>query len=136
MKKLFCLLVLAFLAVFSVSFAADQDLVDKAHALKAKGDWKGAAEVAPQKLCAAIYYFNAAGKICGHRDDNGDWAINDENSASDLKEALALLDEADEAIVASKAQKGTEDAGCTGVDVKVLKAMITNMRACCEGHCN
>ena len=126
MKSFFMSFVL-FLAV-SVCYSADKSLVEKAQGLKSKGDYAGAAEVHPKKLCKAIYYWNAACQIVGHRDESNDWAINNVVTAGEKEMGLALLAKAQSELDSSGEQDGTENEGCKGVDVNSLQKLINAVK--------
>lgn len=139
MKRLFFLLVgVALFGLCSMSFADSfEDGINAAHKLKAKGDFVGAAEVSPRVLCKAMYYWNAACKVVGHRDSKGDWAINPTISAADKTEGLRLLklsqdnlDQADsDGLIAG------DDGTCSGVNADDLKDLIQKVTDCVNGHC-
>lgn|SRR3990167_10044374 len=124
--KSFMTLVL-FLAV-SVCFGADKALVEEAQGSKAQGRYSDAAEVHPKKLCKAMYYWNAACQIVGHRDSNGDWAINKVVTAGEKELGLALLAKAESELESFHDQDGTENEGCKGVDPETLGKLISAVR--------
>lgn len=116
-------------------FTADPAKVHKAQALKKAGKYQEAAEVAPQKLCKAMYYWNAAAAIVGHRDENGDWAYDESVTESQKANAEELLKLADANLENYTDQDGTENEGCAGVDPKALSNLIAAVRACMAGNC-
>jgi hypothetical protein len=139
MKKFFGVLALAFSLVVSAAMADDfGDAISKAQALKKTGDYVGAAKATPRTLCAAIYYWTAACQVVGHKDDNGDWWINDKLTAEQKTEGLRLLGLANDSLSASQNKAGLtapDDGTCTGVDVATLETMISNVTACINGNC-
>ena len=138
MKTLILTLMVAFLGA-SVILADDfGDAVAKAHALKAKGDYVGAAEAHPRALCKAIYYWNAACVVVGHRDSNGDWAINPVVTADQKAQGLSLLGLASTNLDAAVQKAGLtapDDGTCKGVDPNDLKQLIQMVTDCVNGHC-
>lgn len=135
MKKILASLFVGFfLAVLSV-YGADKALVSEAQALKAKGDYLGAAKVHPKKLCKAIYLWNAAASTVGHRDGNGDWAINEKLSDTVKASGLELLAQAQAELDTYSEQDGTENEGCKGVNPKEVQRLINAVKACIEGNC-
>lgn len=137
MKKIFAVLLsLGLLLTLSVTaYAADPALVKQAQELKSKGDYEGAAKVHPKKLCVAMYYWNAACKVVGHRNEHNDWVRNAKVTNSEKVTGLALLDEAEKALEDSVTQDGTENAGCKGVDKDSLRRLIKAVRDCINGNC-
>lgn len=139
MKRILGVLALAFSLVVSVAVADTwDDAIYKAQALKKKGDYVGAAEATPRSLCKAIYYWNAACKVVGHQDVNGDWAINSEVSEADKTEGLRLLGLASDNLDAAVHGSGLtapDDGTCKGVDPNDLRDLIQKVTDCINGHC-
>lgn len=141
MKKFFAVLSVVLIGFLGVSICmgdAFDDQVTKAHQLKAKGDFVGAAEAHPRALCKAIYYWNAACKVVGHRDANGDWQINAKVSEADKAEGRHLLKLAQEQLTAANSKTGLvdgDDGTCTGVDPGSLMDLIGAVGDCIDGHC-
>ena len=139
MNKIIGVLALAFSLAISVVMADSwDDSIAKAQGLKKAGDYIGAAEATPRTLCKAIYYWNAACKVVGHKDANGDWAINATVSPADKTEGLRLLklasDNLDNAVQGA-GLTAPDDGTCKGVDVNDLKDLIQKVKDCAEGHC-
>ena len=137
MKKILSLLAVFMIA--SLALADDwSDAIAKAHALKAKGDYAGAAEATPRSLCKAIYYWNAACQVVGHKDSKGDWAINDSLTEAQKSEGLRLLGLAADNLTASQNVAGLtapDDGKCTGVDPVDLRNLIQKVTDCINGNC-
>ena len=132
MKKLICLFLIAVLfAVVGVSMAGPDplwkehgDQAKKAQALKAQGDYLGAAEMHPYSLCKAGYLWNYACSLIGKRDANGNW-IYDITKKANNAEALKYLDQAD-AMIATPDE--VSEGKCKGWNVELLKIYIVNVR--------
>ena len=137
MKKFIWLL--AFSLMVSVALAdVWDDSIAKAQGLKKVGDFVGAAEATPRTLCKAIYYWNAACKVVGHKDANGDWAINATLTDAKKIEGLRLLGLASDNLKSAQTPSGLvapDDGTCKGVDADDLADLIGKVTACINGDC-
>lgn len=128
MKNFFGVLALAFSLIVSVAMADSfGDAIKAAQDKKNAGDYVGAAQITPRSLCSAIYYWNAACKVVGHKNSSNDWVINATLTAEQKSEGLRLLGLASEALKTAQSGAGLtapDDGTCKGVDAQDLAELI------------
>jgi hypothetical protein len=132
MKNFFGVLALAFSLIVSVAMADTfGDAIKAAQDKKNAGDYLGAAQTTPRSLCSAIYYWNAACKVVGHKNASNDWVRNATLTDAQKAEGLRLLGLASSALEASKNKAGLtapDDGTCTGVDPGDLAELIQKVK--------
>ena len=129
MKKLFGLILgVVFLFLTHVCLADQHDAdVAKAQVLKKAGKWEEAAATHPRNLCKAMYFWNAACQTCSFKDAAGNWQLDPNLTRAQKMQTNALLDKA-QASLDDQSQVGTDDEGCSGVNVKQLQRLINKVR--------
>lgn len=138
MKKILSVVMCLFFisAIAATVFAAGdpnwkQHLADAkdAKALKAKGNYLGAAKVHPSSACRAWYYWNYACSLVGKKDKNGRWVYDRELGAKNGEEGLRYLDIAEQN---ANDDDGFEGKGC---DRATVLDLIAKVRSCIKGVC-
>ena len=125
-------IILSILLMFAMGsvFAQDSDFVTavkSAHALKAKGDYAGAAQTSPQSLCRAMYHVHAAWLLIGKLNKNNDF-VYDESKSGNNDVAISQLDAAQNDL------DNPDKLGCTGVEASIVKQFIDKTRAQILAH--
>ena len=137
-KKVLCFLLIAvLLAVVGISFAGPDplwkehgDQAKKAQALKAQGDYLGAAEMHPYSLCKASYLWNYACSLIGKRDAKNNWCYDASKKANNA-DALKYLVQAEADI---NAPDEVSEGRCKGDDAVDLQRRINLVRDQINAH--